>query len=157
MAPRKTLEEKFYPKVDRRGEDECWMWTGATLPYGPSGVLRHDGKMLYAHRVAYKLAHGRLAPYRNHNVLHSCENKLCCNPKHLFLGSLSEAHALIGVKKRRDLRAGRRNLTTRQKNRIRARALLGDSAAQIQRDYPGVHYSTVLKYVREVLSVKNNG
>jgi hypothetical protein len=76
----------------------------------------------------------------------------------MFLGSLSDAQRLIGInkKRRQDLRRGRHHLTTRQKKRINTRALRGDTAAEIQRDYPSIHYTTVLKYVRKALGNKKS-
>jgi len=150
---RKTLEEKFVEKVEFGDADECWLWTGAKIPYGPTGVISHKGKLLNAHRVAYKLLSGqRLSTSRGQCVLHTCLNKLCCNPNHLFIGSLSDAHRLIGVtKKRTDMRRGKHFLTTRQKRRIYQRALRGDTAATIQRDYPSIHYATVLRHVHKIL------
>ena len=110
---RKTLRAKLDDKVKVRSKNECWPWAGAVLPYG-YGVISHNGKMLSAHRVAYKLKHGKLPMTKK--VLRSCLNSLCCNPRHMFLGSLADAHRLLGIQnRRRDLRRGKRYLTTRQK------------------------------------------
>ena len=84
---RKTLEERFWEKVDRRGDTECWKWSaglrGNTLQYGS---FRIGDKKFQAQRVAYALAYGvELLPEQQ--VLHRCDNPRCCNPGHLFLGS----------------------------------------------------------------------
>lgn len=42
---------RFWDKVDKGNPDECWEWTSAKTPYG-YGVLRVDGKNLYAHRMS---------------------------------------------------------------------------------------------------------
>jgi hypothetical protein len=148
----KTLRERFDDKVDVRGSNECWPWIGATLPYG-YGVISYNGKLWYAHRLAYKFKYGRLSNNRHKCVLRSCLNILCCNPKHMLLGSLADAHKLLGVR-RRDLRRGKRYVSTRQKHRILERALRGDHAAKIHRDYPSLHYITILSLVHTAL--KNN-
>lgn len=79
--------DRFWAKVDRRGADECWPWTGAHLPHG-YGLLRapHARRNLHAHRVAWVLKHGREVP-AGLCVLHRCDNPPCCNPAHLFLGT----------------------------------------------------------------------
>ena len=87
----RTLAERFHPKVDRSGgPDACWPWLGASLPrgYGHLGerVARGRHRMVYAHRVAWELHHGRAVP-QDTMVLHHCDNPPCCNPAHLFLGT----------------------------------------------------------------------
>ena len=56
--PVPTLEERFWPKVDKSGE--CWVWTGWRnwAGYGYLGAVRGKGKLLGAHRVSYELAYG---------------------------------------------------------------------------------------------------
>jgi len=146
----KTAEERFWAKVDQRSEDECWNWTACTFSDG-YGAFKYNDRLQPAHRVAYQLTIGRLHPFRKHNVLRTCGKKLCCNPKHFKIGSLRQAHEILGLRPR-DLRAkGKRYLTARQKRRIQERALRGDCVTTIKNDYPNTHYNTVLRYVREIL------
>lgn len=74
----------FWGRVEVRATDVCWPWKGAIGPCG-YGSLRVNGGKGRAHRVAYELAYHR-APGAL-GVLHRCDNPLCCNPSHLFLGT----------------------------------------------------------------------
>jgi hypothetical protein len=48
------------------------------------GVFRHEGKMKKAHRMSWLFHFGPIP--EEMDVLHSCDQPLCCNPWHLFLG-----------------------------------------------------------------------
>ena len=87
----RPLAERFWEKVDVRGPDECWPWKAARFAGKEYGAFRVGSKQRRAHRVAYELAKGPLAPGKN--ACHSCDNPPCCNPAHLWEGTTAENHA----------------------------------------------------------------
>lgn len=92
MAKR-PVEERFWPKVSKRGHGGCWIWMGAKTPKG-YGVI-HEGptrnSVMYAHRLSYEWANGPIptVPKWLH-VRHSCDTPACVRPSHLLLGTPSE-------------------------------------------------------------------
>lgn len=87
-----TLADSFWRKVDIRSQEECWNWLGAKASFGYGEVVV-EGVRKRAHRVAYELSSGEtLNPFPADNVLHHCDNPLCCNPSHLFKGTSHDNH-----------------------------------------------------------------
>jgi hypothetical protein len=76
-------QERFWARVDRRGDDECWPWIGSIdeFGYGRMDFRRHMKVTERAHRLAYFLAYGPVRP--GFVIDHLCRNRGCVNPSHL--------------------------------------------------------------------------
>lgn len=88
MAPPNGIEQ-FWSKVDRRGPDECWPWTGGR-DLSSYGIFYIRGKRTRAHR--WLLGYMRGKPLTREVVgledgCHHCDNPPCCNPAHLYVGT----------------------------------------------------------------------
>jgi len=80
--------------VSVRGTDKCWPYKGLLFSNG-YGRFNMNQTSYGAHRIAYELAFG--APRKGNLIMHKCNNKTCCNPLHLTLGTNSEnmRHAMM--------------------------------------------------------------
>ena len=77
-----TREERFWQKVERRGEFECWLWRAAQHEEGYGRFWDPQRRhMAQAHRVAYQFVNGPIPD--GFHVHHLCANPQCVNPAHL--------------------------------------------------------------------------
>lgn len=90
------IEVRFASKVRRDGE--CWEWTAHRFKNG-YGSIRHGGRRLLAHRVAWELERGPIPA--GLLVLHACDNRACVRIDHLSLGTQAENMRDMDAKGRR--------------------------------------------------------
>ena len=123
------LEERFWSKVDRRSDDECWPWkAGVRNKSEGYGAFFMNGRNQPATRVALILSGKTVPP--GAEVCHSCDWPPCCNPNHLFVGTRQINNADKVGKRRHAF--GERNriakLTEAQVREIRAAHPVGRRA-----------------------------
>ena len=118
---RASLAERLWRRVDKRTPVECWEWQGYinTTGYGQMGA--GDGtRTIGTHRAAWVVTNGEVPP--GLLVCHTCDNRACCNPSHMFLGTVKD-NAVDMVQKGRGRGAegianGRAKLTRAQVDEI---------------------------------------
>lgn len=87
----RSLEKRFWEKVDKTGD--CWLWT-AMLNTGGYGLIRVARKMVFAHRLAFEMVRG---PIPDGLFLdHLCRVRHCVNPDHLEVVTMRE-NVLRGI------------------------------------------------------------
>jgi hypothetical protein len=154
-----TFLDRFWAKVDVRGPDECWDWTGArSTPKGSNAgygkistrVLHHPRQIVFvaAHRLSWELANAQPIP-RCFSVCHSCDRPQCVNPAHLWIGTHLDNMRDATLKGRN----GRApwSVDTLLARSIRAAALKGGSISALRRK-AGISHGEIYKLLRPSVS-----
>lgn len=133
-ARSKMRENLFWRYVEKT--DDCWVWRGHRSPDG-YGQVTYNGRIRRAHRVAWELEHGSVPD--DLCVCHACDNPLCVNTSHLWVGTHA-ANARDRAQKGRSAdRRGERSpaavLTKDDVKEIRRRRSRGETYRSITSDF----------------------
>lgn len=143
---------RFWSHIDRSGGiDSCWEWQRYTDKAG-YGRVAFDGRLQSTHRVAWQIVNGPIP--QGLDVCHHCDNRACCNPRHLFLGTHADNMSDM-VAKRRSARHtgienGRAKLTPDDVREIRRIYAAGETSQQEIANHYGMYQTTISKIVRHV-------
>lgn len=120
-------------KVDQSGgPDACWPWMGARVPAGGYGRFLAE-RLIAAHRYSWILHNGPISSSEI-DVMHTCDNPPCCNPKHL--------RAVTTMENMRDAWAKGRAATKLNADDVRAIRLSSLPSKELAVKY-GVGYSAI--------------
>jgi hypothetical protein len=114
--------------------DGCWVWRRGLDGHG-YGSISIKNRSVRASRASWLAFNGEIPP--GQFVCHSCDNRLCVNPEHLFLGSAADNNGDMAAKGR--ARNAAAKVTAAQVLAIRADAR---PQGQIAADY-GIDRSAV--------------
>jgi hypothetical protein len=110
--------------------------------------MTYKGTFFLAHRLAYQFAHGKFN--QTLFVCHTCDNRSCVNPAHLFLGSALDNIRDMHTKGRNRCGVGeshgKAKLSEENVIAIRARHAKGETQRSLASEFH-VHYTTIADIV----------
>jgi len=138
-----SLQDRFMAKVFVPNDpDACWEWKAAKSK--GYGRFRLNGKFTYAHRFSYQFFCGEVAG--GMYVCHKCDNPICVNPKHLFLGTHKE-NMLDRNQKNRQSKGSKNGSSKLKENdilEIRKMLNSGSTGREIAKQF-GISYHVISK------------
>lgn len=146
----KSMIDRFWQKVDKIEEDQCWNWKAQKTKQGYGRFRSHIGSL--AHRYSWVIHNRELEDYETwenkYVIMHSCDNPSCVNPNHLSLGT-SKLNAM-------DRDAKKRHKTNPRKGEKNSLSTITNETAKMVYITKGKHqdiadtYDVSLHIVRDI-------
>ena len=141
------FRDRFFKNIDVGTFDQCWNWKKSVHKHTGYGKCKFGGRSANSHRVTWIIENGEIP--EGLCVCHRCDNRACCNPGHLFLGTHKDNMADARQKGRigngiPPIHFGElhpmHKLTAQQVSDIRKRRNDGERIKSITKDYPVTYW-----------------
>lgn len=142
------LEERFWKLVDIADEDSCWLWLGARDQDGYGLMIGKNTEHRGTHRAAFVFTYGPIPP--GLLVCHSCDNRPCCNPNHLFLGTPGDNSRDMASKGRCALQRGTAVNPWSKLTAVEVESIRACCMSRIDHKLIARHFNVSVKTIRNI-------
>lgn len=130
-----SIFDRFWNKVKKT--ESCWNWSGMITTRGYGQIFTKKGEThVSVHRFSWELHNAKQIP-PGKLVCHSCDNRKCVRPSHLFLGTAQDNHIDAVIKNRTLFGSKNPNskLVEEQVRQIKIASLHGVSAKELAKRF----------------------